>query len=373
MLTREIAEEIVRETMKRLNRNINIMDNTGTIIASGDPTRIDQFHQGALEVLKSGRALIITENNLEQFEGAQLGINLPIEFQGKTLGVIGITGHPGEVEKFGELVKMTTEMMVEQSFLASQWDWNQRITSMLIEEVIKQVPNWGFVEHNLELLATHLSPPFSVVVLNLVESGVTNQRLLQTVTQSFGSDKCIVGFIRSSQLFVLVMGLPLEAFKSSILTLQEKLFHMSATLRMGVGTQVEMKESICRSYHEAQLALLIEEQDVVFYSDTEPKSLMYQLDHGVRSRFVDRVLSNLPPKLIETLQVLFHCNLNIAAASRKLYVHRNTLIYRLGKIKERTGRDPLAFQDAVTLQAAIWAYTSLKAGSLKTAPPSMET
>ena len=148
---------------------------------------------------------------------------------------------------------------------------------------------------------------------------------------------------------------------------------MSATLRMGVGTQVEMKESICRSYHEAQLALLIEEQDVVFYSDTEPKSLMYQLDHGVRSRFVDRVLSNLPPKLIETLQVLFHCNLNIAAASRELYVHRNTLIYRLGKIKERTGRDPLAFQDAVTLQAAIWAYTSLKAGSLKTAPPSMET
>ncbi|MFJ7509201.1 sugar diacid recognition domain-containing protein [Peribacillus simplex] len=64
MLTQEIAMEIVKQTTNRLNRNINIMDDKGTIIASGNRERIDQLHFGAMEVLKTGKPLIIHEKDI---------------------------------------------------------------------------------------------------------------------------------------------------------------------------------------------------------------------------------------------------------------------------------------------------------------------
>jgi sugar diacid utilization regulator len=67
-----------------------------------------------------------------------------------------------------------------------------------------------------------------------------------------------------------------------------------------------------------------------------------------------RVLLRLTPKLIDTLEAFFACNFHIAETAQALFVHRNTLIYRLGQIKEKTGYDPQRFQDALVLQLAIW-------------------
>ncbi|MDQ8736189.1 sugar diacid recognition domain-containing protein [Paenibacillus sp. LHD-38] len=167
MLTREIAETIVKETMNRLNRNINIMDKTGIIISSGDPTRIKQVHEGALEVIRTGKPIIITSENTVQWEGTLTGINLPIEFQNKIIGVIGITGEPKEVEEFGGLVKMTTELMIKQSFLALQMEWKQRTTEMIIEVLIKAEPDFEAIDHWLNLLHIQLSPPYNVTYVLL--------------------------------------------------------------------------------------------------------------------------------------------------------------------------------------------------------------
>src|SRR4051812_44880098 len=112
MLNRDLAGIIVQETMRRLHRNINMMDVEGRIIASGDSKRLGERHEGALEAIRTGKPLIINEGNQVQWKGSQCGINLPILFRNEIVGAIGITGQPEEVAEFGEIVKMTTELML---------------------------------------------------------------------------------------------------------------------------------------------------------------------------------------------------------------------------------------------------------------------
>ena len=83
MITREIGEIVVQETSKVMNLNVNIMNNQGIIIASGDPSRLNVIHEGALEVVKNQKTVYITHENIHSFRGAQPGVNLPIFFKKK--------------------------------------------------------------------------------------------------------------------------------------------------------------------------------------------------------------------------------------------------------------------------------------------------
>ncbi|HUC93455.1 MAG TPA: sugar diacid recognition domain-containing protein [Paenibacillus sp.] len=90
-ITRELAQPIVMQIMALLNYNINIMDENGVIVASGDSTRLNQTHEGALKFLKSKKEVILSVKDSARLSGTRPGINLPIEFQGDLAGVVGIT------------------------------------------------------------------------------------------------------------------------------------------------------------------------------------------------------------------------------------------------------------------------------------------
>ncbi|MCZ8511744.1 helix-turn-helix domain-containing protein [Paenibacillus filicis] len=356
MLTSDIAQEIVNETMTRLHRNINIMNASGIIIASGDRSRINQFHEGALEVIQTRKPLLITKKDKMQWQGTLAGINLPIEFQGKLVGVIGITGEPDEVEEFGELVKMTTELMIRQSFLASQSEWKQTFVTMIIEEWIKPAPNWTFIDQRLDLLQLQIHPPYQIIIIDMKERNIQNQALIDRVTKIVGESNGLVGFLNANKLLFLSTGLSETKRISNLSLLKDALQLSKIKFTIGVGGKVDKRETTYISYQEAELALLIEsrEGEVTFYSDIEVQALVYQLDEDIKRRYVNRVFPNMTHKQIETLKAFFSCNLNITETAKILYIHRNTLIYRLRKIKEETGYDPFVFNKAVPLQLAVW-------------------
>jgi carbohydrate diacid regulator len=356
MLTREIAEAIVKETMTRLNRNINIMDKSGIIIASGDPSRIKQVHEGALEVIRKGRPLIITNENKNQWIGSLSGINLPIEFQNKIVGVIGITGEPKEVEEFGDLVKMLTELMIKQSYLASQSEWQQRTKEMIIEELINSDPKFEIIDQRLNLLHLQLHPPFSVSIIEIKERTIQNQVLVKKIEDMISEGQYLVGFLNVNRLFILISGLSENKTKKKLLFVNETLQRMGIQFKIGYAAQVHEQKNISIAYQESDLALLIgdDEQQLIPYSDIETKALVFQLDEALKQRYLKRIFPKASVKVIQTLQTFFECNLNIAETAKALFIHRNTLIYRLKKIKEESGYDPQIFKDAVPLQLAIW-------------------
>lgn len=95
------ALSIVREMKEITGHDINIMDGTGTIFASTDPGRVGQRHEGACQIL-SQKLPRLTVQEDRRPGGIRPGVNLPIQLDGETVGVIGITGNPEEVDSLGE-------------------------------------------------------------------------------------------------------------------------------------------------------------------------------------------------------------------------------------------------------------------------------
>ncbi|USK61434.1 CdaR family transcriptional regulator [Peribacillus asahii] len=356
MLTQEIAKEIVAQTMIRLNRNINIMDEQGTIIASGNVKRINQAHFGAKEVLRTGKPLIISKDDSQQWDGALPGINLPIQFQNDIIGVIGITGNPEEIMEFGELVKMITEMMIQQSFLTEQIEWKQRLIELVFEDLLTDSSQPELIKQRLNLIGVTLEAPYQVGAIELGSHHLKKNELLQIFRDSFNKQQTLIGFLNVNRLFILTSHLPEERLKQKMLNVISILKAKGISLRVGTGSTVFIQAHIRHSFEEALSSLKFGnlEQTFITYNEIETKALLDQLDERAKQQFSKRILSNLPDKLIDTLEHFFACNLNIGECAKEMYIHRNSLIYRIKKVKEKTGYDPQNIHDAMTLQLAIW-------------------
>jgi carbohydrate diacid regulator len=133
--------------------------------------------------------------------------------------------------------------------------------------------------------------------------------------------------------------------------------------KIGIGTPVESLSEIGRSFKEAQTALLVggifeNEKSVINYNSLGLGRLIYQLPETLCKLFLDEVFTkgayeSLDNETILTIQKFFENNLNVSETSRLLYVHRNTLVYRLDKIQKITGLDLRNFDDAIIFKVSM--------------------
>ena len=134
-------------------------------------------------------------------------------------------------------------------------------------------------------------------------------------------------------------------------------------VRVSYGNPVNEIKSVSRSYKEAKMALEVgkifyADKNVVPYNNLGIGRLIYQLPIPLCEMFMTEVFGeNLPDTFDEetltTINKFFENNLNVSETSRQLYVHRNTLVYRLEKLEKSTGLDIRKFDDALTFKIAM--------------------
>ena len=129
-LTEVYAKQIVEKVMNVIPYNINMMNNEGIIISSGDENRIGYLHEGALKAILNNKIVTIYEEK----GGSRPGVNMPIVFQNSVIGVIGISGSPNKVMPFASLVKITAELLLEQEYVFNQ----KRVKEKIKEEFLYQ-------------------------------------------------------------------------------------------------------------------------------------------------------------------------------------------------------------------------------------------
>ncbi|MDT3252051.1 sugar diacid recognition domain-containing protein [Serratia sp. root2] len=116
----KLAQEIVARTMQIIDSNVNVMDARGKVIGSGDRERVGELHEGALLVLSQARVVDIDEAVARHLHGVRPGVNLPLRIDGRIVGVIGLTGNPGQLRQYGELVCMTARHIAATIRLSQQ-------------------------------------------------------------------------------------------------------------------------------------------------------------------------------------------------------------------------------------------------------------
>ena len=150
-------------------------------------------------------------------------------------------------------------------------------------------------------------------------------------------------------------------------------FYAHATI--GVGTTVDNLKDLARSFKEAQAALEVgkvfdTDKTIVCYNNLGIARLIYQLPTTLCESFLKEVfkrgsIESLDQETLFTIQKFFENNLNVSETSRKLFVHRNTLVYRLEKIKKITGLDLREFDHAIIFKIALMVNKYLKSNPIK--------
>lgn len=132
---------------------------------------------------------------------------------------------------------------------------------------------------------------------------------------------------------------------------------------IGIGTVVGHIRDLARAYKEAQVAIDVgkvfdTEKSIINYENLGIGRLIYQLPTTLCEMFLQEVFKKNPIDALDqetlfTINKFFENNLNVSETARKLFVHRNTLVYRLEKIKKLTGLDLREFDDAITFKVAL--------------------
>ena len=141
-------------------------------------------------------------------------------------------------------------------------------------------------------------------------------------------------------------------------------------VKVAYGTVVQELKDVSKSYKEAKMALDVgkifyAEKKVIAYSTLGIGRLIYQLPVNLCKIFIEEIFGdNVPMDLDEetlnTLNKFFENNLNVSETSRQLFVHRNTLVYRIEKIQKSTGLDLRSFDDALTFKIALMVVNYMK-------------
>ena len=141
-------------------------------------------------------------------------------------------------------------------------------------------------------------------------------------------------------------------------------------VRVAFGTVVQELKDVSKSYKEAKMALDVgkifyAEKNVTAYSTLGIGRLIYQLPINLCKIFIEEIFGdNVPMDLDEetltTINKFFENNLNVSETSRQLFVHRNTLVYRIEKIQKSTGLDLRSFDDALTFKIALMVVNYMK-------------
>lgn len=378
LISHESAMRIVTEMSSILKHDVNMMDEKGLIIASTDPHRIGTVHGGALALLESGgEELVIAGEN--EYPGAKPGINLPVVFEGATVGVIGITGRKEEIQQYSRIIKKMTEILLLESWgerqkqiRAAQWSHFMEQWLFSPSEVIDET----FVERGMQL-GIDIRQPRLVFIAALAggrnDSGAGPEVLERVETAIHSLVRGESGGFYYKLPFKYVCFVPSgspEKFRSLLQKAVKIVSAFGVRLFIGADAETDSPQFVRQAYDHADKALRTALQSgtpVVFYDDVDFELLISQIPLEARRSFIGRLFRSCTEaeqgEIVSFLRVYFSRGGSLQAAADALFLHKNTVQYKLRKITKLTRFDPRDPKNAAVFQAAIAIYTALSGHS----------
>ncbi len=368
------AQSIVDEMKASIHRDVNIMDESGIILASTNPVRRGRVHAGAVQIIRNKLpSLTIWEDDPET--GVQRGINLPITMGGELVGVIGVTGEPGEVSVFGDIIKRMTEIMMDSVRQQEQSELIDRAKGLFVENwLFADHPDWSELEVRGRLLGLDVDAPYTVALLELTGqepgglaraedlSEMRSGRILRMIHNHIQDDRNHFCAVIRSRIIVLLRGVSRSAAFSKISRMcQDIESYYAIPVSAGISDASKDPMDIRRCYLEAQTANAVAAQSarerVVFYDQVSLEFIVQSIPRAIKRDLHKLLFSSCTAQereeFIQTVSLYFDQDGDIRRCADKLFLHRNTFQYRMDRLKKKTGYDLRRPKDALLLYLAV--------------------
>jgi len=375
-ISRSLAQRIVEEIGSIINQHINFIDTDCVIVASTDKERINMLHEGSKMVLETKEPLVINSDN--EYRGAKQGVNLPAFFNQDIIGVIGVTGKPSEVERYGQIIKKITEILCVEDYYISQRRQLKKAREQIVREFISMVDTSEeaiiALKTRAELLDMYLDKVKLVILVYLRANDEqdelvierTKEKVYKEIRNKVKGHKNVVIVDSGMKLICMYEDADIKYLKTQIIRITKEIEQrFNVNLFFGIGTQVNSIYEIRESYKKADEALRIaiqsqSENNICIYDELGIELLISDISEEVKRKFTSMVFKGKDEtyinETIKLLKVYFSCDGSITKAADKLFIHKNTLQYRLNKMKNELGLDPRIYNEAFTLQTAIRIY-----------------
>ncbi|MBB2197377.1 carbohydrate diacid regulon transcriptional regulator CdaR [Gluconacetobacter sp. 1c LMG 22058] len=370
-----LAQAIVDRSMAITGCNINVMDARGVIIASGDPDRLGQVHDGALLVLARSSAVEIEARAVRQFGGARPGVNLPLRIGRAIVGCVGLTGAPGTLRPYAELVRMAAETMLEHARQNRTLSREARLREELVLSLVREAPTPPALARSAARLGIDLRQPRVAAIIEIRSEGPDAASLLgerhQLITLLCEPERGnLIAPLSLSEIAVLKPALTTKG-TWSLDWHRERAHRLLARaraatgldLRLALGGFVEGTDGLVRSFHTARATLdvgrrLHATRDLLFYDEMRLAVLLDAPSQDWRTQELRaplRPLLHAPghAMLLHTLRTWLAHGMRPQPTAAALGLHRNSLDYRLRRIESICGLDLGSSTDIVALYLAL--------------------
>jgi carbohydrate diacid regulator len=365
-LTPALAQEIAGDTSEIIGYNVLITDRAGTVIGSGDRNRVGTFHEASVEVVRTLRSAVHDAAQARRLRGVRPGITLPIVLGDTALGTVGIIGSPAQVRRFGLVVQRQTEILLQESVLLRSRLLRERALEDLVRDIAHfdpEVVEPELIAYRAGELGYDLGVPRVVVIVDLVAPPGADQpgadqsaaRLapLHTLRATFAPAHDVVAAMPSDRFVALhrvasARRAPgaADELRAACLEAVEQLGRRHGLAAVvGIGAVATTVTELHDSYQDASIALRlgVAGSPVTAIDDMRIQQLVATAGHRPRARLVEAMTGPLRGQpdwgvLRATLIAWCEAGFNLVQAAAALHIHRNTLVYRLNKIAELTGR-----------------------------------
>ena len=358
-MANRVFQGVVYQMKDAIDRMVGVVDETGTIISCSDLNRIGEVRDGiASDRLTAGDAFVRDGYTYHLFSSNK-----------RNDYAVLVEGTDEPALRYAALLAISLQNI--KQYHDEKFDKANFIKNVVLDNIL---PGDIYAKARELHFATDVS---RVVLLIRVTSGADISAY--DVVSGLFPDKDFV-FNISENDTVLVKEIKrgidqhdIEKLAASIVDTLNGEHYIKAVV--GIGTPIANVKDLAQSFKEAQIAMEVgkvfdTEQAIVSYDHLGIARLIYQLPTTLCEMFLKEVfkqgsIESLDAETLFTIQRFFENNLNVSETSRGLFVHRNTLVYRLEKIKKLTGLDLREFDDAIVFKVALMVKKYLSANPAK--------
>ncbi len=360
-MSNRLFQSIIHQMRDAVDRTIGVIDETGAVISCSDLGKIGEIVNVNMAEISSSASYVAHDGYLYQTFGTHMHPEYAVFVEGDdalTQGYIGV---------------LCVSLSSIKQYYDEKYDRGNFVKNIILDNILPG-------DIYLKARELHFNNEASRVVL-LIRLLDRNDVSVFDVVQNLFPDKAKDFVINISETDIALVkevksdidAKDLEKLARSISDSLSSEFYTHSLV--GIGTTVVGVKELARSFKEAQVALEVgkvfdTEKNIVSYEHLGIARLIYQLPTTLCELFLKEIfkvgsIETLDQETLFTIQRFFENNLNVSETSRKLFVHRNTLVYRLEKIKKLTGLDLREFDDAIVFKVALMVKKYLDANPVK--------
>lgn len=350
-MSSRVFQSIVLQLKDCTDRTVGVIDGDGTVVACNELTRIGERMPEAVGPINAGENAIV---RIKDMVFKQLtSWNAEFDF------AVFVDGTDHESELICNMAAVTLNSA--KSYYEEKHDKTTFVKNIIMDNILQG----DIYVRAKELHFVSEAPRAVFLIRQISDSDVS---VVDTI-QSLFPDRQVDFVISINETDVVLVKQVSEDCQAKdlyrIANMAQEALESEKKIKtvVGIGTVVGHVRDLARAYKEAGVAIEVgrvfyEKKTIINYENLGIGRLIYQLPTTLCEMFLQEVfkknpIDTLDQETLYTIDKFFENNLNVSETARKLFVHRNTLVYRLEKIKKLTGLDLRAFDDAITFKVAL--------------------